>query len=151
MARSVSVQWAGGARTPPGHRRAALDPLIRRAVRAVLDHEHVSDAMISVTLLGDDAIAELNRTHLDHDGVTDVISFALWEPGESPVGDVYIGAAQAVRQAATLGVGTDEEIARLAIHGALHVLGYDHADGEDRSSGEMWEVQESLVKKVMAS
>jgi probable rRNA maturation factor len=149
MACRVSVQWAAGARTPAGCRRATLHPLIRRAVRATVEDAGHAEAEISITLLDDEAIAAMNREHLDHDGITDVISFALWERGEVPVGDVYIGVAQAARQASALDVAVAEEIVRLAIHGALHVLGHDHADGEDRSTGEMWQVQERLVREVL--
>ncbi|NIP78659.1 MAG: rRNA maturation RNase YbeY, partial [Gemmatimonadetes bacterium] len=49
------------------------------------------DATLSLTLLDDADIAALNGEYLDRDGPTDVIAFALHDPGESPLGDVYVG------------------------------------------------------------
>jgi probable rRNA maturation factor len=151
MATVVSVQWAAGAETPPGCRRSSLNALIRRAVRTVLADAAVMEAEMSVTLLDDDAIADLNRQHLGHAGVTDVIAFALWDGAEDPVGDIYVGASQAQRQAASLGIDTAEEIVRLAVHGTLHVLGHDHGEGEERVQGAMWMLQERLVREVLPS
>lgn len=124
--------------------------LIRRAARAALRFEGVRDGEMSVTLLDDAEIAELNSRFLDHAGPTDVIAFPLYEDGEPPVGDVYIGCDQAVRQAQANGVDVLEELARLAIHGTLHVLGYDHPDGEDRLTSDMWEAQEEILQQVLS-
>lgn len=144
---SVSVRWDRGAAPPPGHTRRALGTLTRRAVKAALRAE-AADAELSVALVSDAAIAALNREWLEHDGPTDVISFPLYEDGEDPVGDVYIGVDQAVRQAAENGVDPAEEIVRLAIHGTLHVLGHDHP-GPDRTGTAMWRLQERIVREVM--
>jgi probable rRNA maturation factor len=108
----------------------------------------VHDAELSVTLLGDRAIAALNAEWLRHDGPTDVIAFPLYEEGEPPVGDVYIGVRQAGRQAAALGVPVSEELARLAIHGTLHVLGFDHPAGPDRVRSPMWREQERILASL---
>ena len=121
-----------------------------RAARAVLRHEKVATAELSVTLLDDTEIARMNGEFLGHDGVTDVISFALYEEGEDPVGDIYIGLDQALRQAAANDVDPVEELARLTVHGTLHVLGHDHPDGQDRLESEMWQIQESIVARVLA-
>jgi len=124
---------------------------IRRAALAAADAMDVTEAELSFTLLGDDAIAGLNRRFLSHDGPTDVLSFPLFEKGEMPVGDVYIGVEQAVRQANAHGIPLTEELARLAIHGTLHVLGMDHPDDESRESSEMWIAQERILDLVMPS
>lgn len=121
-----------------------------RAARAVLRHEKVASAELSVTLLDDAEIAQMNKEFLAHEGVTDVISFALFEEGEDPVGDIYIGLDQALRQAEANDVEPIEELARLTVHGALHVLGHDHPDGQDRLESEMWQIQESIVAQVLA-
>lgn len=118
---------------------------VRDAIRHVLAAEHIAQAEISVAFLGDAEIAALNERHLAHAGPTDVISFALHPPGAPPVGDIYIGAAQARRQAEELGVSPAEECLRLAIHGVLHVLGYDHPEGEDRADSRMYQQQEALL------
>jgi probable rRNA maturation factor len=124
---------------------------IRRAAMAALAAMDVTEAEISITLLGDDAIADLNQRFLRHTGPTDVLSFPLWEDGEFPVGDVYIGIEQAIRQAETHDVPLREELARLAIHGALHVLGMDHPEDQSRTASEMWIAQERILESVMQS
>lgn len=121
---------------------------LAQAVRAALHDRSVGDAEISLTLLGDDEIADLNRRYRGHDGPTDVLSFALYEAGETPVGDIYIGYGQALRQAEALGIPAAEELARLAVHGTLHVLGYDHPEGEDREGSEMWAIQEGIMARL---
>lgn len=125
--------------------------LIQRAVTTTLEHAEVTDASVSVTLLNNTRIRNMNRKYLEHDQVTDVISFPLYEQGEQVVGDVYIGYEQAQDQAADSGVDLDEEIARLSIHGTLHVLGYDHPEDGDRTKSEMWQLQESILAKVPRS
>jgi probable rRNA maturation factor len=104
---------------------------------------------LSITYLDDDEILALNRAHLKHDWVPDVLSFTL-EAGEGHrIGDLYIGLAQAARQAAEHGVTTDEELVRLAVHGTLHVLGLDHPESaEDRAHAPMMQIQESVVRRM---
>lgn len=121
---------------------------IGAAVRHVLRAEDVAEAEISVTLLDDPQIAQLNQEYLGHQGPTDVISFALHGEGETPLGDVYIGEEQALRQAADLGVEAGEEILRLAVHGTLHVLGYEHPEEGDRSGSAMYRRQEALLLEL---
>lgn len=124
--------------------------LLENAVRAAALARDVDEAEFSLTLLDDVAIAQLNRRFLAHDEPTDVISFGLSEGGEAPVGDIYIGYQQALRQAAENGVPVNEELARLAVHGTLHVLGYEHPDGDDRVDTEMWRLQERIVSALFA-
>lgn len=124
--------------------------LVRRAVREVLEAEGHGDGELSVTFVDDRTIAELNRRYLGRRGVTDVIAFALHDPGAPVLGDVYIGYDQALRQAGALGVDPEEELIRLAIHGVLHVLGYEHPEGPDREASEMTRRQEALVKRALS-
>jgi probable rRNA maturation factor len=137
-------------RAAPAVPDAAARRLMVRAARAVLRHEKVASAELSITLLDDAEIAQMNSEFLAHEGITDVISFALYEPGEEPVGDIYIGLEQALRQAAANDVDPIEELARLTVHGTLHVLGHDHPDGQGRLESEMWRIQESIVAQVLA-
>ena len=123
--------------------------LLQAAARAVLQREATRQAELSITLLDDAGITSLNRQYLTHDGPTDVIAFPLYEEGEMVVGDVYIGAEQAARQASTNEVSFDEELVRLTVHGVLHVLGYDHPKGADRVQSDMWRVQEEIVHTVV--
>ncbi len=122
---------------------------LRSAVSLVLRTAGLVEAEISLTLLDDHSIRELNRTHLDKDAPTDVISFALYEGDEAVLGDVYVGYQQAAIQAVEAGISVEEELARLSIHGTLHVLGYDHPDTEGRASSQMFVLQEHLVRKLL--
>lgn len=120
--------------------------LLESAVRATLDSEGVGDGELSLTFLPDPPIQAMNERWLGHDWVPDVLSFALHEPGDDPVGDIYVGIEQAARQAEEHGVSVDEELVRLAVHGTLHVLGYDHAEGD---GGGLVEKQEAIVGRVI--
>lgn len=122
---------------------------VERAVREVLRAEGVGAAELSVILLTDREIAEMNERYLSHEGPTDVISFPLHPEGGAPLGDVYVGAEQAARQAAELGIPAREEVLRLAVHGTLHVLGYDHPEGDGREASEMYRRQEELLAAIL--
>jgi probable rRNA maturation factor len=149
MPNTVQVRLGDGvtapAAAPPDSRR-----LVAKAVRAALRHGAVRDAEISVALLDDAGIIDMNDRFLGHAAVTDVISFALYEEGEQPVGDIYIGLEQALRQAAANDVDPAEELVRLAVHGTLHVLGHDHPEGPDRTESPMWRVQEEIVAGILS-
>lgn len=134
----------------PGSFADAPVALLERAVHHTLGAEGVVEGEVSVALLADPDIRELNRRHLGHDAVTDVISFALHAAGEPVLGDVYVGGDQARRQAEDEGVSAVEEMVRLAVHGTLHVLGWDHPDDADeRVDSPMWSRQERIVAEVM--
>lgn len=144
---AVEVEVSVGAGVEP-----AADPArIEAAVRHVLRAEGVDRAEVSVALLGDDDIAALNREYLGRDRPTDVIAFNLAGEGEPPLGDVYLGAAQARRQAAEFGASPAEELLRLAVHGTLHVLGHDHPEGEERVESAMFARQEALLAAFLAA
>jgi probable rRNA maturation factor len=123
---------------------------VEAAVRHVLRAEGVEAAEISVALVSDAEIAALNEQYLSHEGPTDVISFHLHDAGEPPLGDVYVGVEQAARQAAGFGASADEEVLRLAIHGTLHVLGYEHPEGDDRAASPMFARQELLLRGFLS-
>lgn len=133
-----------------GRYRRVPRALLERAVRHTLAAEGVGDGEVSLALLNDAAMRALNRAHLGHDRPTDVLSFALHGEGEPPLGDVYVGVAQARRQAAEAGVSESEELVRLAVHGTLHALGWDHPEGaRARLRSPMWARQETLVAEVL--
>ncbi len=127
-----------------------LEPLLVRAVQAAAAAREVSAGELSLTLLVDEGIAELNQRFLGHEGPTDVLAFALFDAGELPVGDIYLGYEQALRQAQEHGVAPAEELARLAVHGTLHVLGEDHPAGAERSTSAMWLLQERIVSDLFS-
>jgi probable rRNA maturation factor len=144
---TVDVSVGEGVVLPPGADVEAVE----RAVLAALRAEGVDQAEISVALLGDADISALHAEYLGHDGPTDSLSFALHEAGEAPLGDVYVGVDQAVRQAPGFGAAPGEEVLRVAVHGTLHVLGWDHPEGEERVGSEMFRRQEEIVRAVLAA
>jgi probable rRNA maturation factor len=150
MAHTVQVRISEGLASQPSAvpDAAALRRLLAKAVRAALRHEQVRDAEVSLALLDDAEITDMNDRFLAHAEVTDVISFPLYDDGETPVGDVYIGFEQARRQAQAAGVDAAEELVRLAVHGTLHVLGHEHPGGVERVDSAMWQVQEEIVRGV---
>ncbi|MEO8252008.1 MAG: rRNA maturation RNase YbeY [Chloroflexota bacterium] len=107
------------------------------------------DVEVELTLCGDEEMTHLNFDHMGERGPTDVLAFPLHEwsidvgqshladdeafapPGGLLLGDVVIDVDQAVRQAAEGGWGAEQEIALLAVHGALHLVGHDHAEPDD--------------------
>lgn len=100
-----------------------------------------ADTEVSVVLVDDAAIRELNRTYRGKDCATDVLSFALNEgdepevidgPGETLLGDIVISLPTAARQAAEYNHSLERELAFLTVHGMLHLLGYDHLKEADR-------------------
>jgi len=122
---------------------------IRTAVEETARECGFSDGEISVALLDDVQMQAMNRDHLGHDYITDVISFGLWDEGEPVVGDIYIGVEQAARQAVDAGVQADHEVLRLAVHGTLHVLGWEHPDSaEDRAESAMYQLQERILHSL---
>ncbi len=143
---SLDVDVASpGVRAPLGRARVA------DIARAVLKGERVRHALLSVTLVDRRTITRLNKTHLDHRGATDVISFGLRRATDtSPViGDIYICPDVARANANARGVPVREEMARLVVHGVLHVLGYDHPEDEARETSEMWKRQERILRRVL--
>ena len=124
----------------------------RRVVEGVLRAERVPRALISIAFVANRRIASLNRAHLGHGGATDVISFGFARAkGKEPVvGDIYIAPDVAKQNASASGVSLREELVRLLVHGTLHVLGYEHPDGDGRERSRMWKRQEQLVRKSMA-
>lgn len=114
---TVQVVNAHGSRRMP---RA----LLVDAVRTALEGEGVRTATISIVGVNDRRCRRLNRTFLGHDYVTDVISFPL---EEVPLleGEIYINLDRARVQAGEYNISTRHELARLAIHGTLHLTGYD--------------------------
>ena len=113
--------------------------LVRRCCNAVLVNEQFKgSAEISVTIVDDEAIHELNKKHRNIDRSTDVLSFPLGvdgvydlnnDTGAQMLGDIVISIEHATKQAELYGHSLDREIAFLTVHSMLHLLGYDHEPG----------------------
>ncbi len=109
---------------------------LKRTLRALLAAVDEPDATISLTLVNDAAIREINREHRGKDTPTDVLSFPL-EPEpfahERLLGDIVISIDTARRQAADYDAPLQNELYRLSIHGLLHILGHDHEEPAERA------------------
>ncbi len=124
---------------PRGLVAGAFDrPLLARRARFVLREVAPARAELSLALVDDIAMAELNERHRGKRGATDVLAFSLLEGDYSEfrgalLGDVVIDVEQAARQARRARRTLDDELAKLLIHGVLHLLGHDHEEaGETR-------------------
>lgn len=107
--------------------------LVERAVSAALAEGGAApEAEVSVALVDDATILGLNRRWRGRDEPTDVLAFPQGDP--DLLGDVVISLETARRQAEAAGQALEAELAWLAVHGALHLLGYDHhSAGEARA------------------
>lgn len=114
----------------------ALDALGRR------------DVELSVVLVGDDRIRELNRDYLGRDRPTNVISFPQQE-GEGPagghMGDVVISLERARDDALEAGIPVDERIKQLLVHGICHLAGYNHEDVSEETAAAMEEAERKVL------
>jgi probable rRNA maturation factor len=127
---------------------------LESVARRVLESEGVSAAELSVTVTDDETVRSLNREYAREDAVTDVLSFSQREGeefaappgGAPPLGEVVIAYPTAARQAGERGKSQEAEVARLLIHGILHLLGYDHAQPEEERR--MRAREEELVEAV---
>lgn len=113
---------------------------------------------VSVVFVNDRAMRELNRVWRSKDKTTDVLSFPqeddVWSlagrDADLPpleLGDIVISMPQAARQAAEYGVTLSEELARLLVHGVVHLLGYDH----ERSAADaraMRSLEAAILRKI---
>ena len=122
------------------------------------------DVEIELTLCGDAEMTHLNFDHMGERGPTDVLAFPLHEwsvdmghshladddagmpPGGLLLGDVVIDVDQAVRQAVEGGWSPAQEIALLAVHGALHLIGHDHVEPDDEEA--MRAIERQVLDKL---
>jgi probable rRNA maturation factor len=132
-------------------RSAVSSHQLESAVAATLAYENV---LGDVTLIigDDDAITDLNLRFLGNPGPTDVLSFPAQESDDAFVqapdadiylGDIIIAYPYAAAQAAQQGHSIMDELNLLAVHGTLHLLGYDHAEPEEKA--DMWNRQDAIL------
>jgi probable rRNA maturation factor len=128
---------------------------IRKLLHLAAELEKVQeDAEMSVTFVDNERIQEINREYRDKDQPTDVISFALEDEVEGELqivgaqmprvlGDIIISIPKAKEQAEEYGHSFMRELGFLAVHGFLHLLGYDHMTEEDEQ--EMFAKQKKIL------
>ncbi len=122
--------------------------MIARAIlKSAMTVLGVEGRELSLLLTGDEEIRELNRRFRGKDKSTDVLSFPMDD--ELLLGDIAISMDRVHRQAVDAGITDDMELARLCIHGLLHLLGYEHIHG-GRQAGKMRRREEELFSALEA-
>ena len=114
---------------------------------------------LSLNLVGEAKIKELNKKYRSKNVTTNVLSFSLKEPrlkkyGILPLGDIFICLPFAVKEAERQNISLEKELAWLTVHGLLHLLGYDHPDDEvsgprlKRRGEKMFQLENKILNKI---
>jgi probable rRNA maturation factor len=119
------------------------------AALSVLAHQS-TDGDLSIVLTDDAQLHELNRDYLGIDAPTDVLSFPASETDPETarryLGDILISVPRAEEQARAAGHTLEAEVQLLVIHGTLHLLGYDHAEVDEKAR--MWKAQAEVLERL---
>ena len=123
---------------------------IERAAKAALASEG-RDGDLTILIDTPERIQTLNRTFRNVDRVTDVLTFPAWEgeislSADGYLGDIMICYDRAAEQAEEYGHSLERELSFLAVHGVLHLLGYDHMTEEDERI--MREKQKTILDSI---
>lgn len=124
---------------------------LKDVVDFALKHENIENSIFNIIIVDEETIRELNKNYRGKDSVTDVISFALEDDDTfvktdfRVLGDIYICLPRAKSQALEYGHSFFREISFLAVHGLLHLLGYDHMNKEDEKV--MFTLQELILSE----
>ena len=125
-----------------------LDKVLNRTLKK----ENVNDAIFSIIFVDEETIKNINKNYRGLDSVTDVISFAF-EDNEiinnyetRVLGDIYICIPRMIEQAKTYGHSEKRELSFLAVHGLLHLLGYDHTKSKEEEKV-MFSLQEEILNE----
>jgi probable rRNA maturation factor len=135
-------------------RRRVPLTLLQRTARILIDALKRPEAELSVLLVDDRRIAQLNREFLDREGPTNVIAFPMQEGRFAELhptllGDVVISVDTAAAEAERAGIAFERRLVELLVHGVLHLCGYDHE--HDRAQARrMAAKSRALMKKIEA-
>ena len=123
------------------------------AVETVLNEHNKPEMNITLRLTGDSEVRQLNQSFRGIARTSDVLSFNQDfidpETNQLYLGDIVISLDRAIQQTLDNDHSLDEECAFLAIHGTLHLLGYDHYKPDEME--EMWQLQDELFEKVITT
>lgn len=142
------------------------EPALVSAIRATLQHQCVGQATVTLVIADDPDVQQLNRDFRGIDAPTDVLSFPndafadeeeldaahfvvpseLLEEETTYLGDLIIALPYTQRQAQKQQRDLQSELCLLAIHGTLHLLGFDHAS--EAEEAEMWAIQNSILTSL---
>ena len=123
---------------------------IHETASVILNALDCPEAELSILIVDDQQIAQLNHQYLNREGPTNVIAFPMRQGPFSDIapnvlGDVVISADTAQREAQSAGISTQDRFDQLLIHGTLHLLGYDHEHSASEAS-KMEEKAEELLQ-----
>lgn len=129
-----------------------MESLITRVVDRTLQEKTVTkDGEVSIALVDNEYIHELNRKYRDKDKATDVLTFPMDDLAAEEeyvvLGDIIISLEKAREQAEDYGHSLERELAFLTVHGVLHLLGYDH---EEESARELMEKEQDNILGLLA-
>lgn len=122
---------------------------LKKLVRTICTRFEVRQAAISIGIVDDAEISQLNKRFLSHEGTTDSLSFDLSDnadPQEPRVFDLIVNGELAVREAARRGHGADAELALYITHGLLHNLGFD--DATPAQAGKMHRMEDEILQHL---
>jgi probable rRNA maturation factor len=114
-------------------------------VQQIFKREKKKLVNLSYIFCSDEYLLNINKTHLNHNYYTDIITFDLSEIPNAITGEIYISADRVRDNAATLGVSIREELHRVIFHGALHLCGYK--DKTTKQEKEMRMAENQLLDK----
>ncbi|OIP89307.1 MAG: rRNA maturation RNase YbeY [Syntrophobacterales bacterium CG_4_8_14_3_um_filter_58_8] len=122
---------------------------VRRSLKRLLKELGFKDSEVSLLLVDDAQIREINKSYLHRDRPTNVISFAMTEGAFGDVhpeilGDIILSVETAARDATAGDIDFMEEIEFLLIHGLLHLLGYKHENVDSREAEKMKKLEREL-------
>jgi len=127
--------------------------MLREAILLTLSDHNKSDSDITLRLTNDEEIHQLNFKFRKQDKATDVLSFNYnFDDPETKhhyLGDIVISMETAAIQAPKYHLSLNQELVFLAIHGTLHLLGYNHEQPDQKET--MWRLQDDIFDKVKSS
>ena len=127
---------------------AELEETINIVIEKVFEYEDVEPRNVSVLITDNEEIHGLNLEYRGKDAPTDVLSFPLFDEegnlDEEELGDIVISLERAVAQAEEYNHSLKREVAFLTAHSMLHLLGYDHENGEQ----EMYVKQDEILNEL---
>lgn len=126
--------------------------LMEKVIKKTEEKLDIEDSIVSITIIDNERIHEINRDYRGIDRPTDVISFAFMDEDINPengltnLGEIYISIEKAHEQAEEYGHSFERELCFLLVHGLLHLLGYDHMKKEDEI--EMFSLQDEILESL---
>lgn len=133
-------------------REDILGAIAAKIQRLMQDHyDEVHHGLVSLAVIDDARMQELNATYRNMDRTTDVLSFHYYDSfstckDDDVAGEIVFSETKLPAQAAEFEHGIEEEFYRLTVHGTIHILGFDHETDEDYE--EMWSIEKVVLEEL---